>query len=69
MGKVEAAPGVANADTSGYQIGAQYFMSKRTSLYAAYGTQKIETKESTTAANVGHKTTKTDIGVGMIHTF
>jgi predicted porin len=44
-------------------------MSKRTSLYAAYGTQKMETKESATASNVGHKTTKTDIGVGMIHTF
>jgi len=69
IGKVEQAPGVANADTSGYQIGAQYFMSKRTSLYAAYGTQKMETKVSTTATNVGHKTTKTDIGVGMIHTF
>jgi len=69
MGKNEMAIGVANADTTGYQVGAQYFMSKRTSLYAIYGMQDVKTTQSTTAANVGGKTTKTDMGVGIVHTF
>jgi predicted porin len=53
----------------GYQLGAQYFMSKRTSLYAIYGTQDVKVTASTTASNVNGKTTKTDIGVGLLHTF
>jgi len=69
MGKAEMAPSVSNADTSGYQLGAQYFMSKRTSLYAIYGMQDVKVTQSTTAANVGGKTTKTDMGVGLLHTF
>jgi predicted porin len=69
MGKTEAAVSVANADTMGYQVGAQYFMSKRTSLYAIYGMQENKVTQSTTASNVGHKTTKTDMGVGILHTF
>jgi predicted porin len=69
MGKAEMALGVNDADTVGYQVGAQYFMSKRSSLYAIYGNQSIKTTASTTSSNVGGKTSKTDIGVGLLHTF
>ena len=69
MGTTEMATGVSNADTMGYQLGAQYFMSKRTSLYAIYGTQDVKVTASTTASNVNGKTTKTDMGVGLLHTF
>jgi predicted porin len=69
MGKNEMAVNVSNADTSGYQVGAQYFMSKRTSLYAIYGMQDVKVTQSTTSSNIGGKTTKTDMGVGILHTF
>lgn len=69
MGKTEMAVNVSNADTSGYQVGAQYFMSKRTSLYAIYGMQDVKVTQSTTSSNIGGKTTKTDMGVGILHTF
>jgi len=47
----------------GYQAGAMYSMSKRTSLYAAYGYQKSENKTST--ASVEGR----EVGVGILHTF
>ena len=61
--------GAANADTKGMQLGAQYTMSKRTSLYAAYGSQEIKVKTSTTATLVGNTTKRTEIAAGIVHTF
>ena len=61
--------GAANADTKGMQLGAQYTMSKRTSLYAAYGSQEIKVKTSTTANLVGNTTKRTEIAAGIVHTF
>jgi predicted porin len=61
--------GAANADTKGMQLGAQYTLSKRTSLYAAYGSQEIKVKTSTTANLVGNSTKRTEIAAGLVHTF
>jgi len=47
----------------GYQAGVTYSMSKRTNLYAAYGTQKSENKTST--ASVEGR----EAAVGILHTF
>ena len=65
MGDTEQAAGVNRADTKGYQIGSSYTMSKRTSLYAVYGSQNSKVKST----NIGAEHTKTEIGLGMIHTF
>jgi predicted porin len=61
--------GAANADTKGYQLGTQYLMSKRTSLYAAYGFQEIKVKTSTTANLINNSTKRVEIAAGVLHTF
>jgi len=53
------------ADLSGYQLGAMYNFSKRTTAYAIYGSQDIKGKEG---AN-GAKITNDAYAVGMRHTF
>jgi predicted porin len=53
------------ADLSGYQLGAMYNFSKRTTAYAIYGTQDIKGKE---VAN-GAKITNDAYAIGMRHTF
>jgi len=65
IGNTEQAAGVNKADTIGYQIGSSYVMSKRTSLYAVYGSQNSKVKST----NVGAEHTKTEIGLGLFHTF
>ena len=65
IGNTEQAIGVNKADTKGYQIGSSYAMSKRTSLYAVYGSQNSKI----TTTNVGADHTKTEIGIGLFHTF
>ena len=52
----------ANSNT-GYQAGAMYSMSKRTNLYAVYGVQKSENKNSTATAE------GKEAGLGILHTF
>jgi len=70
MGKTETGiTGAADADTKGYQLGAQYLMSKRTSLYAAYGSQEIKVKTSTTANLINNSTKRAEIAAGVLHTF
>jgi len=53
------------ADLSGYQLGAMYNFSKRTTAYAIYGTQDVKGKE---VAN-GAKITNDAYAIGMRHTF
>ena len=65
IGNTEQAIGVNKADTKGYQIGSSYAMSKRTSLYAVYGSQNSKVKTT----SVGAEHTKTEIGLGLFHTF
>jgi len=56
-----AAP--VTSDNTGYLLGTNYTMSKRTRLYAAYGYQKSDIKSTTTS-----KTTN-EYGLGVVHTF
>jgi predicted porin len=53
------------ADLSGYQLGAMYNFSKRTTVYAIYGTQDVKGKEAAT----GTKISTDAYAVGMRHTF
>jgi predicted porin len=53
------------ADLSGFQAGAMYNFSKRTTAYAIYGSQDVKGKE---AAN-GAKITNDAYAVGVRHTF
>jgi general bacterial porin, GBP family len=55
----------ANADTSGYQVGAIYNLSKRTAAYAIYGNQEIKG----TGAVAGAKVESTATSVGVRHSF
>jgi predicted porin len=54
-----------NADLSGYQLGAQYNLSKRTTAYAIYGTQKIKGKD----AAINTEIASTGYALGLRHTF
>jgi len=66
---VASAPaGVTSANFGGFQLGTNYWLSKRTNLYAIYGQQrtsdaKYATNGSTTAYN------SNDYAVGVRHTF
>jgi predicted porin len=53
------------ADGSGYQVGARYDMSKRTALYAIYGTQEFKGTGNTAGAN----TEVSQTSVGVRHSF
>jgi GBP family porin len=69
QGKTETgANGAANADTVGMQLGSTYALSKRTSLYAAYGSESFKVKSSTTTV-VGNKTEHQIAVAGLTHTF
>jgi len=53
------------ADLSGFQLGAMYNFSKRTTAYAIYGTQDVKGKEGAT----GTKISTEAYAVGMRHSF
>jgi predicted porin len=54
-----------NVDISGFQLGAKYNMSKRTSLYAVGGTQA----RKGTGVNSASKNETTQVALGLSHTF
>ena len=56
-----AAP--ATSDNTAYLLGANYTMSKRTRLYAAYGFQKSDIKSTNSVK------TNNEYGLGVVHTF
>jgi predicted porin len=58
-GNTQTALSTANADVSGYQVGAIYNLSKRTAAYAIYGNQEIKGKDTTRSV----ETTTTAVGV------
>jgi predicted porin len=53
-----------STDDKAFQLGAEYALSKRSNLYAAYGSHKKTLKTNSSAA-----TEITDIAVGLRHTF
>ena len=66
VGKRETtAAGVADKDASGYLLSAVYDLSKRSNLYAAYGTQSLKYKQTS-----GQPVEKiSSMAIGMRHTF
>ena len=60
------AVGAANTSTTdkGLQVGSEYALSKRSSLYAAYGNQERALKTNSSA-----KTERTEMSIGLRHTF
>jgi len=57
--------GSGSADLKGYQIGATYGFSKRTTAYAIYGTQEVKGKNAQTNTKIA-----TDhVAIGLRHTF
>jgi len=59
QGKYRSATSAREDNFSGYQAGAQYMLSKRTSLYAIYGAAK---QDAVTAGNIDYKDTQYSIG-------
>ena len=55
----------ASASFVGYQLGSNYYLSKRTNLYAIYGQE--QTSQSTTIAGSGSSSNQ--YAVGVRHTF
>ena len=64
-GDIKSADGEGKNDLSGYQVGATYAMSKRTTVYAITGQQK--NKSATEGETFQAKATGTS--VGLRHTF
>jgi len=60
--KTSEAGAVTKTDLTGYQAAALYSLSKRTNLYAVYGTTKV-------SPPTGAATTVGDMGVGVRHSF
>jgi predicted porin len=54
-----------SADVSGFQLGSVYSFSKRTSMYAIYGTQSLKGKSS----QAGAKVESTGMALGVRHSF
>jgi len=57
---------VQKTDKSGFQVGAVYNLSKRTNVYAVYGSGKAE---STTGTSANSKFADTGTAIGIRHTF
>jgi predicted porin len=58
---------VQKTDKSGFQVGAVYNLSKRTNVYAVYGSGKAESTTTGTSAN--SKFADTGTAIGIRHTF
>ena len=68
-GDGEAAVGVERRDRKGYQVGAIHNLSKRTNIYAIYGSQEGKVVTSATSANVGNSEKVSGYTVGLRHSF
>jgi predicted porin len=64
QGKYKGSTAHTNYDFSGYQAGAQYSLSKRTSLYAIYG---VANQDAQTAGNTKYQDTQ--YAIGARHSF
>jgi predicted porin len=66
QGGTEGVRTAANTSTTdkGLQVGSEYALSKRSSLYAAYGNQERALKTNSSA-----KTERTEFSLGLRHTF
>ncbi|MCX7238250.1 porin [Polynucleobacter sp.] len=64
-GKIKATAGGSSANFFGYQLGSNYYLSKRTNLYAIYG--QSQTTSNSVTAGVGAGANQ--YAVGVRHTF
>jgi predicted porin len=71
QGKQEMGTGGAlDRDLTGYQVGSEYMMSKRTSLYAVYGYQSAKVSATTGSTyQSGDKYKATEMALGLRHSF
>ena len=65
-GKIKAAVGADTANFVGWQLGSNYYLSKRTNLYAIYG--QAQTSSTTQAAGYAG-TSANQYALGLRHTF
>jgi len=65
-GEGEGAPGVDRRDRKGYQVGAIHNLSKRTNVYAIYGSQEAK---FVTTTNVGNTEKVSGFAAGIRHSF
>ena len=61
--------GLPTANGRTFQIGADYYLSKRTNLYVIGGAANQSSNGATTAANIGAGTSASNYAVGVRHTF
>jgi len=62
-GKIKATVASTYANFTGWQVGSNYYLSKRTNLYAIYGSQ------TSTSNNVNGAASNAAYAVGVVHTF
>lgn len=68
-GTATAVSGAENANIMGYQLGSNYWLSKRTNLYAIYGGYNTSTNKSTISTYANAAYNGNNYAVGLRHTF
>jgi len=68
-GEGEAAPGASRRDRKGYQLAAMHNLSKRTNVYALYGSQEAKYVDAASGGTAGTKEKISGYAVGLRHSF
>jgi len=68
-GKAKYTQGAASANFTGWQVGSNYYLSKRTNLYAIYGQNNTSSANTNGAANSGSASGSQQYALGVRHTF
>jgi len=68
-GKVKATQGNATVNFVGWQLGTNYYLSKRTNLYAIYGQNNASSANTNGVAATGSNTGANQYALGLRHTF
>jgi predicted porin len=68
-GKVKASQGAATANFVGWQLGSNYYLSKRTNLYAIYGQNNTSSANTNGVAATGSNSGANQYALGLRHTF
>jgi predicted porin len=69
-GKIKASAGTSSMNFVGWQLGSNYYLSKRTNLYAIYGQANTSSaSNSTGATTTGSGSGANQYAVGVRHTF
>ena len=68
-GKAKYTAGAASANFTGWQVGSNYYLSKRTNLYAIYGQNNTSSANTNGVANTGSGSGSQQYALGLRHTF